>query len=307
MINYNDKIFNCAKRRGYLTEEIMLNPSAYETTFVMCWINKYKNDIKPLDILCDVVGKMVEWSDLTERTLKRFKKKVLELNCLNSAKTIFAKVKSILNDMKNEVELPCMRFNDILQAKKEPTQSIFLTEEEISRIAKVCPRNKEEQYVKCLFLMECFCGARHSDILNLTEDNIVTIGNKKYISYVSIKTRTNTQVPLHKDFLNYMNGYDRKVKMDDYIFNDILRDLCKRADINEPTKIFRHGKWESGEKWEFVTSHVGRKSLCSNLYLRGVDSKTISKLAGHSNQQITENTYIVPMRGLSEEAMSFFN
>lgn len=297
-----------AIKKGYMSKD-----SAPDLSFTGCYIKKYPNRTKDLDTFKAVIGRnSIRWQDLTERTLKEYRDSVMERVTANTARTIFARIKSVLNDMRGEVNLPTNRYAEILKAKQEPSQSVFLTESEVAMLEGVEPKDEKEKYVKCIYLMEVYCGARHSDILSLTEDNIKTVydadGNeRRYISYVSQKTSIQADIPLHRNFLNCMRGYDKNMTMYDYEFNTILRELCKRAGINERTKIYRRGEWQEGEKWEFVTTHVGRKSFCSELYLRGVDSRTISKMAGHSNSQMTEQRYIIPMRSLSDKAMAFFN
>lgn len=311
---FQDKIYNEAKKRGYINQLAISAPDIWEMTLIGTWVLKYKNDLKTLSILEEVTHKqIVNWEDLTERTLKKFRDKVLSIMSANSAKQTFSKLKSVITDMKEEVEIPCKRYADILKCKSEPTQSVYLTEEEVTKLEEITPHGEYETYVKCIYIMECLCGARHSDILQLSNKNIKEVRDEqgnvthRYISYISQKTSIEANIPLHRNFLKYLNGYNREIKMCDSTFNRILRNLCQRAGINEHTRLFRRGRWEEGEKWQFVSTHVGRKSFCSDLFMRGVDSQTIAKMAGHADSSITERTYIVPMRELDHKAMSFFN
>jgi len=62
-----------------------------------------------------------------------------------------------------------------------------------------------------------------------------------------------------------------------------------------------------GPKWKFVSSHTGRRTFATLLYLHGSGVTTIANLMGHSNPQITWRNYICAEKSLDEHTLQFFN
>ena len=89
-------------------------------------------------------------------------------------------------------------------------------------------------------------------------------------------------------------------------FNDTLRNICRNCGINEVITLFRKGEWATKEKWEFVSSHTGRRCFATNLFIRGADPSLIAKYMGHSSPEITIKRYIVGYRQADEKVMQFF-
>lgn len=304
MTDYNSKTFRTARNKGYMVLADT-NINAWKKTLVGVYLTKYPNRTSDLDMLREVTDESLpNWEHLTDRVLKNYRDLVLEQISSNTARTTFARIKSVLNDMKDEVDIPSIRFADILKAKKEPTQNVYLNESEIFRLEGLEVNDEREQYVKSVFLICCYTGCRHSDAIRLTEENIDI--NTNTISYVSQKTRIEASLPCHRNLRNHIGKFDPSIDMYDYEFNDIIRDLCHRARIISREKVFKGGKEVVGQKWELVASHTARRSFVTNLYLRGVDLETIAKLAGHTSSQMTSR-YVCCTRTLTVRAMNFFN
>lgn len=109
----------------------------------------------------------------------------------------------------------------------------------------------------------------------------------------------------------YEGATDYRGKVDsvsDRYFNDVIRHICEYVGIDDKVRLYRRGGYQEGKKYEFVTSHTARKSFASNLYLRGCDIYSISKMLGHSSVEMTASKYIVcGLRDLDSKVMGFFN
>lgn len=240
------------------------------------------------------------WENLTKYRLQCFVSYLSERICANSVHQYCKLFKVVLNMYSEDVDLP-RGYSKILSPKKQKTTKIFLNEEEIQRIIEYIPKNKNEQLVRNQFLMGCLTGARFSDFTRFDECNIMD----GKLTYVSQKTKTPTTVPLHPVVPELITTTEKR-GLSETGFNECIRRICRKCGLNTPAKVFRAGREQSGEKWEFVSSHTARRSFASNLYLRGVDIYSICKLMGHSNIDITQGYIVCGLRELSTEAMGYF-
>ncbi len=211
-------------------------------------------------------------------------------------------LKSVLNNYSEEVDLP-KDFMKILSLKGCVSQNTWLTDDEIEKLINYDPENPTERLVHNQFVIECLTLARHSDIIKFIKDNIID----GRLVYVSQKTHIKAKVPISPIVRTYLNDLEFVTKnVCANTFNTVIRDVCCKCGINKKVKLFRHGVDVEGEKWRFVSSHTGRRSGCTNLYIKGADVLSISKLAGHSYISITASRYIVCSPKVSDTVMNYF-
>lgn len=301
----NDKRLDHARKCGFL-DQISNDPS-WQDTFIGAYLSRYPNRTALLKNLAEVCGKFnseLQWSDLTDSNLRRLVDRFTDGGvCPSSARTYCAQLKAVMNTYKDDGLFPSKKYEDILTVKGQPSQQVFLTDEEIRAITDYQPSNDNERYVRDVFLIECFTGCRHSDARKITAENI----QDGWLTYVSEKTHRESTIPVHRmlpQVISELSELD--VTISDAAFNDCIRRICRNCGICEQVKLFQKGKEMIGEKWQFVASHTGRRSIASDLYLHGVDPHGISKILGHSGIAMTER-YICSKRELSQEALSFFS
>lgn len=247
------------------------------------------------------------WSDLTAMNLCAIAGHIKSLVTPNTAVCYFAILKSFLNLMSDEVQLPTMKFQHILKCKKEPQQNIALTEEEVSRIdryyqelmKKKC--HEPEKDVLTLFLIECYCGGRGVDVEQMTLANIA----EGRLSYVSQKTHILATIPAHHRLHELLchkpeKEYSRMTK------NRIIKNVCKKCGIDEEVTIFYHGRMATRKKYEYCGFHTARRSFASMLAAKGVPVVEISQYMSHANISMTERYIKVDRNQVSEAAMAFF-
>ena len=103
-------------------------------------------------------------------------------------------------------------------------------------------------------------------------------------------------VPLSKKVLAILKNRKGNFpySISDQKYNDYIKDVCKIAEINEKVKgsIIEVNKdkvkrKKSGiyEKWELVSSHIGRRSFATNNYGKIPTSLLISA-TGHSTEKM---------------------
>lgn len=245
------------------------------------------------------------WENISKIRLAKFISFLNEELAKSSVKTYCAMLKSVFNIYNEEVKLP-KGYEDILRVKKDPSQNTWLNDSEIERIIAYIPANSTERLVKNQFIMGCVTGARHSDYMNFTRENVV--GER--LVYISVKTHIQAEIPLSpvvgrlisENEMFYLDGKE----VSDPTFNKTIRDICRRSDMVERMKLYRAGEFVEGAKYEFISSHTARRSFATNLYLRGADLYAISKMMGHSSVTMTEGYISCGLRDLPENILGYF-
>ena len=258
--------------------------------------------ISALYHLADCIGKEIpQWEDLTVPNLADYKDYLLGKVARNTAATYLRTLSAVMNIYIDY--LPSTNFKSALQLKKEPSQHVALTEEEVERIHNFVPRTSVERDVKRAFMIECLCGARSIDVANLTEDNI----KDGWLVYVSQKTKTETSVPVHRLLRQYLSMRPYRKKYDRAVVCRTIKRICCKCGINSEVKLFTKGEWVTKMKWELVGSHTARRSFATQLALRGVPVATISKLMGHSDVRMTSKYICINRNDIGDTAMDFFS
>ncbi|MDB9894021.1 site-specific integrase, partial [Flavobacteriaceae bacterium] len=156
---------------------------------------------------------------------------------------------------------------------------------------------QEEYKDSYSWLLIGFCiGQRVSDLLKLTPNNLRKAPTGLYIDILQQKTKKAVTVgvadPLVIKILK--NEFPRKVSQ--VIFNKQIKALCKMAGIDGSVSGFKNNpKTRRKEvvyasKFEFVTSHIMRRSFASNYYGK-IETPLLMNITGHSKES-TFLTYI---------------
>lgn len=269
-------------------------------TFKQAFLKKNPKYKRVLLYLDESLGKEFTWKDFTKLNLIDLRDYLTDKLAQSSQRTYFAMIKSILNDYCEEIEIPCKSYNEILTIKNVKSSNTWLTEEELERLIAYVPESPLEQQVRNQFIIGAYTGCRHSDFLKLDKTNIVN----NSLVYVSQKTKIQATVPLKPIVQEYL-AFEKK-GYSDVTFNRTIRHICQKCKINDNVKLFQAGKEESGEKWEFVTSHTARRSFATNLYLRECDLYSISQMMGHSSIEMTERYICCGLKKQSSQVMGYF-
>lgn len=288
-------------------------------TFEQIFIGKYpKTASRIIEIYTEANGESATWEGLTKPTLATFIDHLLEIVAPSSARTYCAQFKAIVNLYQEECPNLKKGWEKLLTVKNDVSEQIYLTDEEVKRVISYIPSTANEATVQQQFILSCLVGARHGDIVKLTEKNI----RDGYVCYVSEKTHNKAQVPLSEVAGRILRGefqnrtyaaetmeykaYTHKVA--DSTYNRNLREICRKCNINEEITLYKRGQNVTGEKWTFASSHTGRRTCATLLYLHGCDIYSISRILAHSSVEMTAAKYIMcPIRTLSEETMAYFS
>ena len=139
-------------------------------------------------------------------------------------------------------------------------------------------------------------GQRVSDLLKLTTSNLRKAPTELYIDILQQKTNMAVTVgvadPLVIELLE--NEFPRRVSQ--VVFNKQIKALCKMEGIKELVSGIKNNPRTrrkeiiKAPKYEFVTSHIMRRSFASNYYGK-IETPLLMNITGHSKES-TFLTYI---------------
>lgn len=245
-----------------------------------------RQHVSTQNIVAEIMGKGDDWDDLTEDWFRRLIEGFNGRNYSENYKSsMITKLKSCLN----EALAKGLHHNTAFLAVKKhfmPSDSVYLTEEEIERLWALKLPNKHDQEVRDLFLIGFYCGARFSDYSHL-EQSMIRDG---IIHLTSRKTGVESLIPCSPRVVKMLkrNG-GRAPRMSQEELNREIKMVCCKAGINQPvtTTIVKGGKQvkTTKPKYMLISSHCCRRSLATTLVLQGVPERQIMLITGHKNER----------------------
>jgi integrase len=206
---------------------------------------------------------------------------------LNSIGTFNKKVKEFVNAAIREgvTQVQSLRLSD-LKSFGEDVEKVYLSEAELKRIWELENLPPYLAKARDLFLIGCWTGLRVSDYTELTKANIW--GGDIHIK--QNKTQDPVTIPIYSIVNIILEKYGYELpKISQQKLNDYIKQVAEAAAIDEPisTTITKAGKklTITKPKYEWVTTHTGRRSFATNLYLSGFPSIDIMKITGHRTEQ----------------------
>ncbi len=174
--------------------------------------------------------------------------------------------------------------NNAFKSVSEKVEAIYLNETEL-RDLYTLELNDTQGKVRDLFLISAYTGLRISDVKRITGANIEGNPGGRFIRITTQKTGAGVVIPVYpmieQIFLKY--DYNLPVFSDQHI-NRTLKDIGPiLAEKTESVVLGANGKDKS--KYDKIRSHTGRRSFCTNMYLRGVKPATIMKISAHKTEK----------------------
>lgn len=148
-------------------------------------------------------------------------------------------------------------------------------------------------------LISCLTGQRVSDFMRFDTSMLNVVDGRTFLDIQQAKTGRSVSIPITEQVLDILKkrGGDFPRAISDQKYNRFVKQVCKLAGINNPTKgrlatvIQIDEKNEirkivgTYEKWQLIGSHIGRRSFASNYYQRMETSK-IKEITGHATEQM---------------------
>lgn len=209
---------------------------------------------------------------------------------------------------------------DSLRLEKEKTDSVYLTFKELEKIENIDKSKLTDslENAKDWLIISCYTGQRISDFMRFTKDMIRLEKGKTLIEFTQKKTNKIMTIPAHKKVLEILDKRNGMFPypISDQKYNDYIKEVCKLAKINqkisgskktetEPkSKIYRK-EVNTFEKWELVTSHIGRRSFATNFY-GTIPTMYLINVTGHSTEKMFLNYIGKSNKDLALELINYF-
>lgn len=189
---------------------------------------------------------------------------------------------------------------DDLKLKAEKPIPLYLNFDEIKQIEAVEDLPEYLDNARDWLIISCYTGQRISDFMRFNKQMIRIEKSKSLLEFKQQKTQKLMTIPLHKKVLALLekrNGeFPRAIS--DQRYNNFIKEVCKLAKLNNVVKGKRNknidpdgkvskirsvtGKFE---KWELVTSHIGRRSFATNFYGQ-IPTNYLIYVTGHSSENL---------------------
>jgi site-specific recombinase XerD len=170
----------------------------------------------------------------------------------------------------------------------EDVDNVYLNEMELQQLKNFDFKEFPHlDRVRDWFLLLAWTGSRFSDLDKIGKSDI----KNNMVTYRQKKTNTSVTIPLHPVVNEILQKYNYNMPevISNQKFNDYIKDACKLAQIdgNETFTRTVGGKLitEIMPKYELISSHTCRRSFCTNMYLRGLDTLMIRSISGHKTEK----------------------
>ncbi|TXE10498.1 tyrosine-type recombinase/integrase [Gelidibacter salicanalis] len=211
---------------------------------------------------------------------------------------------------------------DSLRVDKAKAEKIYLTFDELEAIEKQGFEHDYLDNARDWLIISCYTGQRVSDFLRFTKDMVRIENGKSLLEFRQTKTNKLMTLPIHKKVMQILkkrNGnFPRSIS--DQKYNDYIKEVCKITGLNDTpslTELIQGSKLvetENGyrkvsakyEKFDLVTSHIGRRSLASNFY-GTIPTTYLIYITGHSTEVSFLNYIGKSNKDLAMEISNYFN
>jgi hypothetical protein len=178
-----------------------------------------------------------------------------------------------------------------IKASWEEADTIALTWEEIYRLKAIeYDPHSIEGIVRNLFVFNCYCGLRYSDLNKLDDSKFTKVQGHIYIKLRMKKTDDIVTYPVLPGAIEIMKIYDYKMpSISEWIFNETIKKICLKADIIDlESKRETRGGVKlilTIPRYKMVSSHTGRRSFATNFEEIGVPIAELMAITGHTTEK----------------------
>lgn len=197
------------------------------------------------------------------------------------------------------------------QSKSEP-----LTEEELMTLWKYDKLTERETEARDVFVAQCLCGQRISDLPKVLSPDfpIIRNGELEYMSFRTIKTSETAVIPLLPKLkeireryadgfkhwkLEYIDDEDlqkTRVNRQNNKLNSVIKRVAEKTGINRPvTYTEQRGRKKENKTvplYELMHTHTARHTFVSIMARMGVPKDAIKIVTAHTNDAIIDQVYL---------------
>lgn len=179
------------------------------------------------------------------------------------------------------------------KAISEPSESIYLTEEELKSLLKLDlskPEQKHLDIARDVFLCGCYTAQRYSDYSRISKEMIKKYSGNKVIELIQQKTGEKCIIPIRPELDAILKKYDYTLpKTYEQKLNKYIKEIGGTAEITEVIH-YEHNKGgltvkAKVKKCDLIKTHSARRSGCTLMYLAGIPVIDIMKVSGHKTEK----------------------
>lgn len=283
-------------------------------------IKRYNSVKQLLDRYQQSIKKPILLTDVNNDFQNNFEKYCIKNNYAQNTITKAIKViKTICNDAKYNGLAVSYQLEKI-KARYAKVDKVYLTFDELTKIENIEKSKLTEslENAKDWLIISCYTGQRISDFMRFTNDMIRIENGKHLIEFTQKKTGKIMTIPLHPKVLEILNNRNGMFPyaISDQKYNDYIKLVCQIAELNQLEKgsTIKETAPESGiyrkktamhQKWELVTSHIGRRSFATNFY-GTIPTSYLIYVTGHSTEVMFLNYIGKSNKDLAIELHNFF-
>lgn len=262
---------------------------------------KPKHGLKIVERYKRANGVNLTWESLdqpyTLRRLNSLAKLIKNETTANNAYTQMAQFKAILNRAEQGEYGVNTQFakgwKSAGRVKKEPSEAVALTSDDIRRIKEYAPGNERFAYIQNVFRLCLKIGCRYSEIESISPRHV-----KNHV--LTFFAKKNKKMPTVKDVDGSI--YDLLLKKEKYetkhggslslqAYNEGLKEISKAVGLTEEITLFRRGRYETIPKYKAIASHTARRTQVTLLIEAGEPIANVSKRLGHSGINMTQRYF----------------
>ena len=161
--------------------------------------------------------------------------------------------------------------------------------------------------VRDMFIAACFSGLRISDWKQIDKTKLIQRNGRLLLQLMTVKSKSIVKIPVLPELYMILEKYDFQLPtMEPQPFNRSIKKVLKLA-IPESTFLRKYSesgetKSETAYKWEYASSHAGRRTFASNQYKKGWSLRLIKEILGHATEAQTEEYMDISNDELAEMA-----
>lgn len=194
---------------------------------------------------------------------------------------------------------------------KDERTHFYLETEEIEAFNNVTGLNERESIYKDIFVLQCNCGQRVSDLKQLVigkyttdEKNFIHLETKKenitayFPATDTIKQLLDKLCPLvySKGELHFIKTGNTDINIDNLdkgsLYNNAIKNIAKKANLNRERKYKDpSGKETSKPIHKIISSHCARHTFATIMRNKGFEADEVCIMLGHADDTMVKQVY----------------
>ena len=194
---------------------------------------------------------------------------------------------------------------------KDERTHFYLETEEIEAFNNVTGLNERESIYKDIFVLQCNCGQRVSDLKQLVigkyttdEKNFIHLETKKenitayFPATDTIKQLLDKLCPLvySKGELHFIKTGNTDININNLdkgsLYNNAIKKIAKKANLNRERKYKDpSGKEISNPIYKIISSHCARHTFATIMRAKGFEADEVCIMLGHADDTMVKQVY----------------